>query len=169
VERESCLPRARVPSGASKRVSVAGKTRHSGGRLTEGETGSRHVRLRGSGMQMPEGGQANIRREVGTVFQSFNLFPHRSVIENSMSAPVKARGVRKAEAHPSDSARFFEESARSLSGTKISRAIIGRSATTRIRVIWAKCLQRLQHVANRQQISNVLVDLVDHVRDLIDE
>lgn len=38
-----------------------------------------------------------------------------------------------------------------------------------IRAIRTKCLQRLQYVANRQQIGNVLVDLLDYVRDLIDE
>ena len=39
-----------------------------------------------------------LRRNVGMVFQSFNLFPHLTAAENVMLAPVKVRGIAKREA-----------------------------------------------------------------------
>ncbi|HVI52071.1 MAG TPA: amino acid ABC transporter ATP-binding protein [Candidatus Sulfotelmatobacter sp.] len=39
-----------------------------------------------------------IRREVGMVFQGFNLFPHLTILENCTLAPVWVRGMSKAEA-----------------------------------------------------------------------
>jgi polar amino acid transport system ATP-binding protein len=39
-----------------------------------------------------------VRREVGMVFQQFNLFPHMTVLENCMLAPMKVRGTSKTDA-----------------------------------------------------------------------
>ncbi len=39
-----------------------------------------------------------VRREVGMVFQHFNLFPHMTVLQNCMLAPMRSLGVSKAEA-----------------------------------------------------------------------
>jgi general L-amino acid transport system ATP-binding protein len=39
-----------------------------------------------------------VRREVGMVFQQFNLFPHMTVLENCTLAPIQVRRLAKAEA-----------------------------------------------------------------------
>ena len=39
-----------------------------------------------------------LRKDVGMVFQSFNLFPHLTAAENVMLAPMKVRGLSKKEA-----------------------------------------------------------------------
>jgi ABC-type polar amino acid transport system ATPase subunit len=41
---------------------------------------------------------ARLRAEVGMVFQSFNLFPHMTAIENIMLAPLKVKRVSRTEA-----------------------------------------------------------------------
>ena len=39
-----------------------------------------------------------IRKNVGLVFQNFNLFPHKSVLENIIEAPTRALGEKKENA-----------------------------------------------------------------------
>ncbi|EKV32813.1 Glutamate transport ATP-binding protein [Caenispirillum salinarum AK4] len=56
-----------------------------------------------------------IRREVGMVFQQFNLFPHRTVLKNIMLAPMRVRKVGRNQA---------EETARRL----LDRVGIGNQA-----------------------------------------
>ncbi len=41
---------------------------------------------------------AQLRSDVGMVFQSFNLFAHKTIVENVMLAPLKVRKTSKAEA-----------------------------------------------------------------------
>jgi glutamate transport system ATP-binding protein len=53
------------------------------------------------GVPLPREGRelARLRAEVGMVFQSFNLFAHRTVLSNVALAPIKVRGLPKAEAN----------------------------------------------------------------------
>ena len=76
-----------------------------------------------------------IRREVGMVFQQFNLFPHLSVLENCTMPLIRARGASKAEAQakamqyldrvhiPEQAAKFPSQ----LSGGQQQRVAIARS------------------------------------------
>ncbi|WP_347877162.1 amino acid ABC transporter ATP-binding protein [Streptomyces sp. 8K308] len=48
--------------------------------------------------EMREREVAAQRRDIGMVFQRFNLFPHMTAAENVMEAPVQVKGARRAEA-----------------------------------------------------------------------
>ncbi|PIB73170.1 amino acid ABC transporter ATP-binding protein [Mycolicibacterium brumae] len=52
------------------------------------------------GVELPEEGKklAQLRSDVGMVFQSFNLFAHKTIVDNVTLAPIKVRGVDKATA-----------------------------------------------------------------------
>ncbi|WP_273792758.1 amino acid ABC transporter ATP-binding protein [Brucella anthropi] len=76
-----------------------------------------------------------VRQETGMVFQQFNLFPHMTVLENCTLAPIKVRGVSKAEAE--NTARRYLERVRipeqadkypaQLSGGQQQRVAIARA------------------------------------------
>src|SRR5690606_525593 len=42
---------------------------------------------------------ARQRRDIGMVFQRFNLFPHMTAVENIAEAPMRVKGIRKDAAH----------------------------------------------------------------------
>ena len=47
---------------------------------------------------MPPREAAKQRRDIGMVFQHFNLFPHRTALANIIEAPIHVKGVKKKEA-----------------------------------------------------------------------
>ncbi|QLQ14931.1 MAG: amino acid ABC transporter ATP-binding protein [Micropruina sp.] len=65
-------------------------------RLETFESGSITI----DGKPLPEEGKelANLRADVGMVFQSFNLFAHKTILENVTLGPIKVRKVPKAQA-----------------------------------------------------------------------
>ena len=62
-------------------------------KIQGGEIRLMNDRVSGPGVEVN-----NLRRNVGIVFQSFNLFPHMSVLENVTLAPLKVLKVDRAEA-----------------------------------------------------------------------
>ncbi|WP_246308781.1 amino acid ABC transporter ATP-binding protein [Kineosphaera limosa] len=52
------------------------------------------------GQPLPEEGKglAKLRAEVGMVFQSFNLFAHKTILENVTLGPIKVRNTKKSQA-----------------------------------------------------------------------
>ncbi|MCP1157201.1 MULTISPECIES: amino acid ABC transporter ATP-binding protein [Bacillaceae] len=54
-----------------------------------------HVIVNGNDITDPKININKIRQEVGMVFQHFNLFPHKTVLQNITLAPMKTKGVDK--------------------------------------------------------------------------
>ncbi|WP_342429800.1 amino acid ABC transporter ATP-binding protein [Neobacillus sp. FSL H8-0543] len=102
--------------------------------LLETITGG-HVLIEGIDITDKKTDINKVRTEVGMVFQQFNLFPHKKVIENIMLAPMKVRNVSSEQARKSglellrkvgleDKAEAYPES---LSGGQKQRVAIARA------------------------------------------
>lgn len=96
-----------------------------------------------AGMNRQKEQVRQLRQQVGFVFQSFNLFPHRSVLENIIEGPTIVKGESKAEA--TTRARQLLEKVglqgksdhypRRLSGGQQQRVAIARALAMRPEVI----------------------------------
>ncbi|WP_319546410.1 amino acid ABC transporter ATP-binding protein [Ruegeria conchae] len=62
--------------------------------------------LDGEDISIPGLNPQSVRARIGIVFQSFNLFPHMTALENVMLAPRRVRGLTRAELQPEVKALF---------------------------------------------------------------
>jgi glutamate transport system ATP-binding protein len=89
------------------------------------------------GQPLPAEGKAlaQLRADVGMVFQSFNLFAHKSILQNVTLGPIKVRGLSKADAESKAMdllervgiANQAEKMPAQLSGGQQQRAAIARA------------------------------------------
>ena len=79
------------PSGSGKSTLL-----RSVNHLEKAQSG--HIYIDGEDIMDSKTDIRKIREEVGMVFQSFNLFPHLTVLENLTLAPIKVKKMKKAEA-----------------------------------------------------------------------
>lgn len=80
-----------------------------------------------------------IRREVGMVFQSFNLFPHMTILENCTLAPMRVRGTSKADAEKI--ARKYLERVRILDQADKYPAQLSGGQQQRVAIARALCME----------------------------
>ncbi len=84
-----------------------------------------------------------VRREVGMVFQHFNLFPHMTVLENCMLAPMRSLGASRADAEATarqllGRVKILEQAGKypaQLSGGQQQRVAIARALCMRPKVM----------------------------------
>jgi polar amino acid transport system ATP-binding protein len=96
---------------------------------------SGEVVVLGESITRPGVNLSSLRARVGMVFQSFNLFPHMTALENIMLAPVKVRGLSRADAEKTSRglldrvgiAEKAEKYPANLSGGQQQRVAIARA------------------------------------------
>jgi polar amino acid transport system ATP-binding protein len=125
------------------------------------------VLLDGEVITDPSVDPVGVRRRLGMVFQAFNLFPHLTVLENVVLAPVRAQGVARAQSEQRARellARFGlagreDDHPDRLSGGQQQRVAIVRALATRPRAL---LLDEITSALDPELVGEVL----DLVREL---
>ncbi|MEV5571896.1 amino acid ABC transporter ATP-binding protein [Spirillospora sp. NPDC052269] len=128
--------------------------------------------VRIDGDELPAEGRAlaRLRADVGMVFQSFNLFQHKTILDNLTLAPVRVRGLKRDEAEKN--ARELldrvgigaqaEKFPAQLSGGQQQRAAIARALAMRPK---AMLFDEPTSALDPEMVGEVLDVMTDLARD----
>ncbi|RJE79885.1 amino acid ABC transporter ATP-binding protein [Paracoccus sp. JM45] len=151
------------PSGSGKSTLI-----RTINQLEEIESGTITV----DGVELTAGGDnvAKVRRDVGMVFQSFNLFPHMTVLENCMLAPMKTRKIAREEARAT--AQLYLERVKipeqadkypaQLSGGQQQRVAIARALCMKPRIM---LFDEPTSALDPEMVKEVLDTMIDLARE----
>ncbi|TBN51015.1 amino acid ABC transporter ATP-binding protein [Paracoccus sediminis] len=124
------------------------------------------------GTKLDDGQKAvdTVRREVGMVFQQFNLFPHMTVLENCTLAPMRVRGVSKADAEVT--ARKYLERVRIGNQAEKYPAQLSGGQQQRVAIARALCMEPIAMLFDEptsaldpEMVKEVLDTMVGLARD----
>ncbi|MFT7117028.1 MAG: polar amino acid transport system ATP-binding protein [Rhodoferax sp.] len=102
-----------------------------------------HMPINGALVPGSESYKREGRRNIGMVFQNFNLFPHMTALENVVEAPIKALGLSRVEANERATELLdmvglsdkFQSYPSRLSGGQQQRVAIARALAMRPQVM----------------------------------
>jgi ABC-type polar amino acid transport system ATPase subunit len=128
------------------------------------------IKVHGKSITASDVNLSRLRAEVGMVFQSFNLFPHMTVLQNITLAPVKVKGLARAEAEKIargllDRVRIPDKADKypaNLSGGQQQRVAIARALAMQPRIM---LFDEPTSALDPEMINEVLEVMTDLAKD----